>query len=309
MAQLTTADLSELPSSYESPRDIGDVLIGEDTARPLTEACSSGNDTTLRGLLSQPQWIKTMLEKPHVIYSESVLDDMHQVLAKPMSNIERCFTVAAQNGHASVVSTLFTFATDQNVDASTFMTRSLMNKAISGGHAAVIKALASADPKVITFPLFHGALPLYEAIRLRKPDVVAVLLELGADPLHPVSFPKTLDTHGPYLMSHAVFGIPGESRIIEMLIKHGTPVAGTGALHCAARSGKLDIMRLLIQHGADANETISNLYNWTPMHFAASRGQIDAMKLLEEHGARSDFKDEDGKTAAQLLDERKAVEH
>ncbi|KAH4799604.1 hypothetical protein HBH61_226780 [Parastagonospora nodorum] len=238
MAQLTTADLSELPSSYELPRDIGDVLIGEDTARPLTEACSSSNDTTLRGLLL-----------------------------------------------------------------------SLMNKAISSRHAAVIKALASADLKVITFLLFHGALLLYEAIRLRKPDVVAVLLELRADPLHPISFLKTLDTYSLYLISYAVFSIPSELRIIKMLIKHGTSVAGTGALHCAARSGKLSIMRLLIQHGADANETISNLYNWTPMHFAASRGQIDAMKLLEEYGARSDFKDEDRKTAAQLLDERKAVEH
>ena len=70
MAELTMADLKELPSSYDSIRDVGDVLIGEDTARLLIEASSSGNDTALQSLLSQPQWIKTILETPHSIYSE-----------------------------------------------------------------------------------------------------------------------------------------------------------------------------------------------------------------------------------------------
>jgi hypothetical protein len=41
------------------------------------------------------------------------------------------------------------------------------------------------------------------------------------------------------------------------------------------------------------------------MHFAASGGQVDAMKLLESNGARSDVKDLNGKTPAQLLEEYK----
>lgn len=55
MAQLTVTDLKELPSLYNSPRDVGDVLIGEDAARLLIETSSSGNDMALKSLLSQPQ--------------------------------------------------------------------------------------------------------------------------------------------------------------------------------------------------------------------------------------------------------------
>lgn len=39
------------------------------------------------------------------------------------------------------------------------------------------------------------------------------------------------------------------------------------------------------------------------MHFTASGGQVDAMKLLESNGVRSDLKDVNEKTLAQLLEE------
>jgi ankyrin repeat protein len=94
--------------------------------------------------------------------------------------------------------------------------------------------------------------------------------------------------------------------MIEMLIEHGSPIAGTAALHIAARYGELGVMRLLLRHGADVNEVLDGWNDWTPMHLAASKRQIEAMKLLEEYGALSDFKDKNGKTAAQLLDESKA---
>jgi ankyrin repeat protein len=93
-------------------------------------------------------------------------------------------------------------------------------------------------------------------------------------------------------------------RMTEMLLEHGTPIAHTGALHTAAHRGHLDTMRLLMLYGADVNEVLSNWRSWTPMHFAASKGQVDAMKLLEHSGARSDLKDVDRKTPAQLLEER-----
>ncbi|KUI67594.1 Ankyrin-1 [Cytospora mali] len=311
MAQLTMADLEELPSNYDSPRDIGDVLVGEDAARPIIEASSSGNDTALQSLLSQPQWIRTILEKPHSIYSEyrpsQGPNDARQVMAVRRSNLERALTAAAGNGQAAVVSTLLTFTTQQGLDPSDFITIWTINKTVGGGHAAVFKALASADPNVINFPVGHGTRPLYEAVRRRKPDLVAALLELGADPLHPVEQSKKLSNYNSSLLSRAAMA--EGPRMTEMLLEHGLPVAHTGAIHAAARWGHLDTMHLLMEHGADLDEVLPNWSDWTPMHFAASKGQVDAMKLLEHSGARSDLKDVNGKTPAQLLEERNNAEH
>jgi ankyrin repeat protein len=292
-------------SYYKSLRDIGEVLSGEDTAGPLIEESSSGNDTTLQSLLSEPQWIKAMLEEPDVIYSAhgwgaGEKKDERQVLARPRSNIERCFMVAAKNGHAAVISTLLAFAKRQNVNAFNVMTRQAVNEAIGGGHAAVFKAMASADPNVINLELYHGARPLYEAVRRWKPELVAALLELGADPLHAKDDAGKLSYHTS-LMSHAAH-CEGP-RVTEMLLERGVPIAQTGALHSAAKGGRIDTMRVLLQHGADVDEVISSARGWTPLHFAATKGQVNAMKLLEEKGARSDMKDADGKTAAQLLEE------
>lgn len=103
--------------------------------------------------------------------------------------------------------------------------------------------------------------------------------------------------------------------MVELLLKYGVPVVGSGALHHAAEIGALDIMRLLIEHGANVNELhlaemisphVQLLYSsWMPMHFAAYGGRLDAMMLLESNGARSDVKDVDGKTPAQLFEEHK----
>ena len=293
------ADLRDLPTLYTSSRDVGDVLVGQDDARRLIETCSSGDDTALWSLLSQPQHIATLLSKPHTIYYKD--PTRGKVMARPIPNLERTLMVAAQNGHAAVVTALLAFATELDVSLSDIMDRDVVNKAIDGGHAAVIQALGAAYPKVIEIRIGHGhQRPLYEAVRRRKPDVAAALLEIGADPLHPVAPGyKKLGNFRSSLMSFAAMN--EGPRTTEMLLERGTPIAGTAALHTAARFGQLDTMRLLIKHGADLEEVVPGWKGWTPMHFAASTGKADAMKLLVEHGARVNSRDEDGKTPKQLM--------
>jgi ankyrin repeat protein len=143
-------------------------------------------------------------------------------------------------------------------------------------------------------------LPLYEAAKRKRTDVVAVLLELGADPLHPVQQSKKIGGYNSSLMSLAAMA--EGPRMVEVLLKHGCPVAHTAALYTAARCGQLETMRLLMQHGADMKEALDYYHTWTPMHFAALKGQADAMKLLEQHGADSGLKDVKGRTPAQLLE-------
>jgi ankyrin repeat protein len=245
-----------------------------------------------------------MLDKPHTIYTEK--DPRGKVSAMPILNLERALTVAAQNGHAGVVSALLAFATEHSIHLSDFITRDVFNKAMNGGHAAVIEAIGAAYPNVINLRIGHGhQLPLYEAVRLRQPAVVAALLELGADPLHPVAHNGSAIRLGNYRSSLMSFAAMNTGpRTTAMLLERGTPIAGTAALHTAAKFGQLDTMRLLMQHGADLEEVVPGWKGWTPMHFAASNSKVDDMELLEQHGARKSSKDEDGKTPAQLLKEQ-----
>ncbi|KAJ4297789.1 hypothetical protein N0V90_005684 [Kalmusia sp. IMI 367209] len=301
---MTKADLV-LPGSFISTRVVDDVLIGEDVARPLLEASSSGDDATLQSLLSQPKWIKIMLDFPPIIYKESRPregpDDARKVSARAIGNVDRAFRLAVQNRHAAVLSTLMAFSNRQGVLRSEFIAKATMNKMIANEYAWVWEALASADPEIVHFHCHHGALALYEAVRLKQTYVVEVLLKYGADPLHPVQQPKRLSTYDSSLMSRAAMS--QYPRMIEMLLEHGAPIACTAALHTAAAFGRLDTMRVLIQHGADLNEVDHEWNEWTPMHFAASRCQDKAMELLEQSGARSDVKDYEDRTPAQLLKE------
>ncbi len=72
--------------------------------------------------------------------------------------------------------------------------------------------------------------------------------------------------------------------------------SGYTALHYAARSGKLDICRLLVEdYHADVNvKTREGLA--TPLHRAAFMGRNEVCKFLIQQGARVNEQDADGMT-------------
>jgi len=227
MAELTIADLQPGPNNYQSSRALFDVLIGEDAAFPLIEASSSGDSITLQSMLAQPQWAKIMLAKPHCIYYQERLSqdksDIRGVSAMEMSNLERAIIKAAGNGHAAAVSTLLSFASQQSLEPSSVITRWALDRTINNRHATVFEALASADPEIVISPLLgHGILPLSQAVKRGQTEVVAVLLQLGADPI--------LKKVGSYRSSLLSLAAKAEgTRMTELLLKHGVSVARSGA--------------------------------------------------------------------------------
>ena len=62
-----------------------------------------------------------------------------------------------------------------------------------------------------------------------------------------------------------------------ILQEHQTP------LHIAARIGNVDIVALLLQHGASVNAPTKDLY--TALHIAAKEGQDEVAAVLIDHGA------------------------
>jgi ankyrin repeat protein len=72
---------------------------------------------------------------------------------------------------------------------------------------------------------------------------------------------------------------------------------GSTPLHCAAWKGHYEIVKFLLEAGADANAHNGNEH-WgtTPLHAAAHANQANIAELLIEYGAEPNAHDLNGKT-------------
>lgn len=73
-------------------------------------------------------------------------------------------------------------------------------------------------------------------------------------------------------------------------------------LMLAAQEGHVEVMRLLIDAGAELNARQSR--RWTALMYAAERSRADAVGLLLAKGANTALKNEGGDTAAALAAQR-----
>ena len=69
----------------------------------------------------------------------------------------------------------------------------------------------------------------------------------------------------------------------------------------AAGYGHVDIVKLLLDAGADVNER--SRVSRTPLIWAAGSGQLNTVRLLLKNGADPDLVDSNGETAADLAAE------
>ena len=69
---------------------------------------------------------------------------------------------------------------------------------------------------------------------------------------------------------------------------------GYTPLHEAAKEGRIDVLRLLLENGADANAEANGQY--TPLHIAASMDNVDCVVELLKYNADVTKKDEFDKT-------------
>ena len=162
-----------------------------------------------------------------------------------------------------------------------------------------------------------GFTPLHLAAIGGSPAVVRMLLAKGADPdakdglgetpleqaarLDQIEVVDLLLPPGAAARSDLLSGavVKGQTDLVKVLLEHGAEVnarssQGATPLDDAALKGRVEVARLLLQHGADVKAR--NSYGGTPLHDAALGGHADVVELLLENGAAIDARDDSGAT-------------
>jgi ankyrin repeat protein len=212
------------------------------------------------------------------------------------------------------------------------MSEPAIHHACRQGDIEAVRAMIAADPAIVDADDEHGWRPVFHAALWRHEPVVRLLIEAGAD----------LSAHDGYVMHYAgevpnnktivslliqygaldahvrstsdlsrqllaaVF-LADTARVRSLLTRH-PPLAtesdgrGDQPIHHAARNGDTEIVRLLIDFGANAN--VTNNRGHTVLYCAGGHGHLATLQLLLENGADCDamFTD-DGKTLMQWLEQ------
>jgi ankyrin repeat protein len=204
--------------------------------------------------------------------------------------------------------------------------------AIALGDETIVRAIAAADPSQLNRRMSRNenhATPLHFAVRMRRPRMVELLLELGADPLAvdasgfaAVAYAHSADVDRPLMkriraltvaeLSSADRGHRSSRGTMldllaaltlhdwataERLVRDNPRLLGAhdatgGALHLAAKRGDTLAAKWLLDHGAQPNELWPH---WdadvTPLHLAAWGNHVEVARALLEAGADPTIED------------------
>ena len=199
-------------------------------------------------------------------------------------------------------------------------------EAIDAGDAARVRDLVGADPSLLRSPSDGGTTPLLYARYRGLHDVVEALREAApeldvfeASAVGDLDRVRALVHADPALANaHAEDGFHalglaaffGQPDVVRYLLEHGAEVdrvarnaqIQTTALQAAAASGDFESARLLLGAGADPNRTQPG--GFTALHAAAANGDEPLADLLLAHGADRAARIDDDKSAADLAGER-----
>ncbi|MGH7531405.1 MAG: ankyrin repeat domain-containing protein [Burkholderiales bacterium] len=192
------------------------------------------------------------------------------------------------------------------------------------GNADGLRALLATQPGLVNARNERGHSPVLIAQYHRRRDAVAVLL--AADPdldiFDAASVGRTdrvlewLDRDPTLINAYSSDGFfPlglaaffGHVETVRALLARGADVAQVArnpmrvqALHAAVAARALDIVRLLVEAGAQVHAAQQE--GWTPLHGAVHHGDLEMTRYLVAHGADPRQQNEKGQSAIGLAAE------
>lgn len=159
-------------------------------------------------------------------------------------------------------------------------TRRLIAEAARAGDIAAVRDLLAAEPVLVHTYSYDGWTPLHLAAHYGHSQVAEMLLAHGAD----VQARATNDL-GTTPLLWAIMG--QDVAAITLLLDHGadineTTTAGSTPLHKAALVGNVALVRLLLAGGAKVNARNSG--GQTPLTHALFKRHDAVVALLQQHG-------------------------
>ena len=141
----------------------------------------------------------------------------------------------------------------------------------------------------------RGYTPLMKAVIYRNPELLKLLLDLGAEP-------NVSDQQGDTPLVWAAS--QNEPELLILLLQHGAdPNRGMfNALMWTAFHGNLVMFQLLLDHGADPN--LRSREGWSVLMWAAEQGHQPLVKRLLRVGSGLDLQNNEGYTALMLATKR-----
>lgn len=238
---------------------------------PLVAACVTGNVDVVRFLLEEAH------ADPTVMFPGDCVPELRSALH-----------VSVMRQNEVLLALLLSFIPDPNVcNNITHGPGLLLHCAVNTGNANIVETLlrAGVDPNV-SVPIFGTALQV--ACKGAALDIVECLLRHNADPnvpppgLHPIE-----QICNPL---HAAASVGSVAMLDMLLSHGADVRRGGGVLWVATSHAHLDVMRRLLEmDGVDINEIWRtpgyDVTRGTPLHCAAGMGNAELVKFLLDHGA------------------------
>jgi len=197
---------------------------------------------------------------------------------------------AAKNNNVEIIDALLSGGA--NVSLVEKMGRGPLALAAESGSVDAMRRLLDSHAEVNARDE-HGGSPILWAAGLGSPEAVQVLLEAGADV-------NVQDSNGMTpLMWAANVGDPRNVAILatspNINLNATDKVSSETALMRAARNGKVDSLKILIERGASVD--LRNQQNMTALLSAAQTGSLDAIMVIVAGKADVNAKDARGRNA------------
>jgi len=195
-----------------------------------------------------------------------------EVAAEPHQAAATCFGLY---GNLVLLATHHAF--DRPVPDRPLRTFSMLHVATSRGDKRMIESQLQKGLPVDLLDN-NGMAALHCAVHVDRPDLIAFLHKCGAQ----VDVGSEHHDATPLMIASEL----GRTECLKQLLELGADVGardvrGFPAIHAAANTGHLQTVRLLLEHGAMANE---NVHGHTPRTLAQTHGHSDVLDLLGRYG-------------------------